>query len=135
MSPGRPIVSNLTEEQLAKAYVVERTIENTHLYLLEGRVHADFSDDELTAMWVEVLRELADTGFSQDTLKRELLDLESELGLRCMAIPFDQVQPQLALFSQHVEQRRREGRPNPHDCPEYRADLADLRERLSRPKH
>jgi hypothetical protein len=86
-------------------------------------------------MWIEVLRELADTGFSQDSLKRELLDLESELGLRRIPIPFDQVQPELALFSAQVERRRREGRPGPHDCPEYRAELADLRERLSRPKH
>jgi len=135
MSPGRTIMSTLTEKQLAQAYVVERTIENTHWYLLEGRVYADCSDDQLPDTWVAVLRELAETGFSQDSLKRELLDIESELGLRRIPIPFDQVQPELALFSKHVEQRRREGRPNPRDCPEYRAELADLRERLSQPKH
>jgi len=135
MSPGRQSMSSLTEKQLAKAYVAEKTIENTHLYLLEGRVYADCSDEELPDMWVGVLREHAKTGFSQDSLKRVLLAIESELGLRRIPTPYDQVQPELALFSKHVEERRREGRPGPRDCPEYRADLADLRKRLSRPKH
>jgi hypothetical protein len=128
-------MSRLTEKQLAKAFVVEKTIENTHRYLLEGREHADWSDDQLTDIWAGVLRELADTDFSQDSLKAELLDLESELGLRRIALPFDQVHPELALFSKHVERRRREGRPEPADSAEARAELADLRERLSQPKH
>ena len=128
-------MSRLTERQLAKAYVVEKTIENTHRYLLEGRHYAEFSDDEVTGLWVGALRDLAATGFSQDSLKAELLDIESELGLRGLEMPLDRVQPELALFAKHVERRRREGRPDPADCPEARAELADLRARLSRPKH
>lgn len=128
-------MSRLTEKQLAKAFVVEKTIENTHCYLLDGRRYAEFSDDELTSEWIEMLRDLARTDFSQDRHKLALLDLESELGLRGIAIPFDQVQPELALFAEHVQRRRREGRPDPADCPEARVELADLRRRLSRPKH
>jgi hypothetical protein len=125
----------MTEKQLAKAYLVERTIENTHCYLLEGRHYADCNDEELTDLWVITLRDLASTDFSQDFPKAAILDIESELGLRRIAIPFDRVQPELALFTKHVERRRREGRPEPSDCPEFRAELADLHERLSRPKH
>jgi hypothetical protein len=128
-------MSPLTERQLAKAYVVEKTIENTHRYLLEGRQYAEFSDDEVIDLWIGAFRDLAATGFSQDPLKAELLDIESELGLRGIGMPFDQVQPELALFSKHLERRRREGRLDPADCPEARAELADLRVRLSRPKH
>ena len=135
MSPGRAIMGSMTEKQLAKAYVVERTIENTHCYLLEGRQYADFSDEELTDAWVITLRDLASTNFTQEFQWAAIRDIESELGLRRIPIPFDQVQPELALFSKHVEQQRREGRPNPRDCPEYRAELADLRERLNQPKH
>ena len=135
MSPGKTSMTRMTEKQLAKAFVVEQTIANTHRYLLEGRHHADCSDDEVTDLWVAVLRELAATGFSQDSIKNVILDVESELGLRGLEMPFDQVQPELALFSQYVQRRRREGRPDLADCPEFRAELADLRERLSRPKH
>ena len=135
MSPGRTSMSTLTEKQLAQAYVVERTIENTHWYLLEGRVYADCSDDQLPDTWVAVLRELAETGFSQDSLKRVLLDIESELGLRRIAIPVDRAQPELALFANHIERERREGQPDWRSSREYRAELADLRNRLSRPKN
>ncbi|HEY2870788.1 MAG TPA: hypothetical protein VGJ56_02655 [Reyranella sp.] len=128
-------MGNLTERQLAKAYVVERTIENTRLYLLEGRQYVDCTDEEVTGLWVGTFRDLAGTNFSQELQRVAILDIESELGLRRIAIPFDQVQPELALFSKHVERRRREGRPGPSDCPECRAELADLHERLSRPKH
>ena len=128
-------MSNLTERQLAKAYVVEKTIENTRHYLLGGRRYAAFSDDELTDEWIAMLRDLAGTDFSQRRHKLALLDIQSELGLRSIGIPFDQVQPELVLLSEHVERRRREGRPDPADCPEARAERADLRVRLSRQKH
>jgi len=135
MSPGRTSMSTLTEKQLAKAYVVERTIENTHCYLLEGRQYADFSDEELTDAWVITLRDLASTNFTQEFQWAAIRDIESELGLRRIAIPVDRAQPELALFANHIERERREGQPDWRSSREYRAELADLRNRLSRPKN
>jgi hypothetical protein len=128
-------MSRMTERQLAKAYVAEKTLEHTHRYLLEGRHYADCSDEEVTDLWVVTFRDLAGTNFSQELQRAAILDIESELGLRRIEMPLDQVQPELALFSKYVERRRRESRPDPADCAEFRAELADLRERLSRPKH
>jgi hypothetical protein len=128
-------MSRLTERQLTKAYVVERTIENTHRYLLEGRQYADLGDDELIDAWIGTLRDLAGTDFSQELQQAAVLDIESELALRHIEMPMDRIQPELALFVKHVERRRRDGRPDPADCAKFRAELADLRARLSRPKH
>jgi hypothetical protein len=128
-------MSSLTESQLATAYVVERTIEDTHCYLLEGRQYAELSDEELADAWVMTLRDLASTGFTQEAQWGAIRDIESELGLRRIAIPLDRAEPELALFVKHIERERRKGRPDWRKNADYCAELAELRERLARPKH
>ena len=135
MSPERTIMSSLNATQLAKAYIAEKKLERTYHYLLDGRHYADCSDEELTDHWVGTLRDLAGTAFSQELQWAAILDIESEMGLRRIELPLDQVQPELALFVRYVERRRRDGQPDPADCADHRAELADLRERLARPKH
>jgi hypothetical protein len=128
-------MSNLTTDQLAEAYIAEQTLEHTRRYILEGRHYADCSDEEVSSLWVVTLRDLASTNFSQEFQWAALLDIEAELGLRRIAKPVDQVQPELALFAKHIEGLEPHGPADLAACAEVRAELADLRERLNRPKH
>lgn len=128
-------MSRMTTNQLAEAYIAEQTLEHTRRYILEGRRYAEFSDEEVSSLWVATLRDLASTNFSQEFQWAALLDIEAELGLRKIAKPVDQVQPELALFAKYIERLERQGPPDLADCAEVRAELADLSERLSRPKH
>lgn len=128
-------MSNMSQQQLAKAYIVDKTIENTHHYLIEGRQYADLADEVLADLWVATFRELAAAGFIGDLKRFALLDIESELGLRRLEIPMRRVEPELALFMDYLERRRREGRPDPNNSEEHRAELAALHARLQRPKH
>ena len=128
-------MSRMTTEQLAEAYIAEQTLEHTRRYILDGRHYADCSDEEVRGFWVLMLRDLASTDFNQELHWAAILDIEAELGLRRIAKPVDRVQPELALLAKHIEALEREGPPDPAACAEVRAELADLRERLSRPKH
>ncbi len=135
MSSGRTIMSSINRSQLLEAYIAEKTIERTRRYLAEGRHSADLTDEELTDAWVGTFRDLAGTNFSRDLQWAGILDIESELRLRRIETPVDRVQPELALLTRWIERQQCEGSPHPVDCPEVRAELADLRQRLSRPKH
>ena len=128
-------MSRMDPNQLAEAYIAEKRLEHTQRYLLEGRQYADCSDEELTGIWVGTLRDLAGTDFSQELQWAAILNIESELGLRGIERPIEQVQPELALFARHVERQQRDDQPDPAHCAEVRAELAELRERLGRPKH
>ena len=135
MSPGRTIMSRIDSNQLADAYIAEKKLDHTRRYVLEGRHYADCSDDELADLWVATLCDLAATDFSQELQWAALLDIESEMGLRRIEAPLDRVQSELALLARHVERWQGEGQPDPADCAEIRAELAELRERLGQPKH
>lgn len=125
----------MSRRQLADAYIVERTIENTYHYLIDGRQYADVDDKALADLWVATFRELAAAGFICDLKWFALLDIEAELGLRRLEAPMRRVEPEMTLFMQYVERRRREGRPDPNNSEEHRAELAALHARLQRPKH
>ena len=125
----------MDNKQLAEAYLADKTIERTHRYLVDGREYADLSDDELIEYWVWMFRELAVTAFTQDHFWASLADLESELSLRGIEKPKEQVRPELALLAEHIERRWREHRLDPSGCAKAQAELAEFRERLSQPKH
>jgi hypothetical protein len=125
----------MTRRQLIQAYIVEQEIERTRRYLIDGREFADYSDEALTEHFIWTFRDVAATGPGNAFGWSRLLDLKCEFDLRRTKLPLHAVAAEYARYREHLERRWREGRHDPAACEHCRAELAELRERLSRPKN
>jgi hypothetical protein len=126
-------MSSMNATQLAEAYIAEKSIERTRRYVADGRRFEFCTADALEAHFVKTYREvvLLDDDRSWD----EVMDLQSEFDLRHIKTPMHLVAADFALFKARLERLQRVGPRDPVAWHEVRAELADLRERLARPKH
>ena len=125
----------MTRRELIQAHYVETTIERTRRYLLGGRRFAALSEEGLTKHWVDTFLAFAVTDFVVGQFWDTLLDLKCEFHLRRLELPMRAVAAEHAAYRKHLQRRWRESRHDSATCEHCRAELAALRERLSRPKH
>ena len=133
MSPGRTSMSSMDVEQLAEAYLAEKSIERTRRYEADGRRFEFNTADALEAHFVKTYHELV--LLDDDRSWDEVMDLQSEFELRRLKTPMHLVAADFALFKARLEQLQCSGPPDPVALQDVRAELAELRERLGRPKH
>ena len=111
----------------------EKAIERTRRYVAKGRRFEFCTADGLEVHFVQTYRELV--ARDDDRCWDEIMDLQCEFDLRRVKAPIHLVAADFALFKARLERLQHVGPYDPIAWQEVRAELAELRERLSRPKH
>jgi hypothetical protein len=123
----------MTIEELAHAYIAEKTLEGIRDYMVRGRCFANLTEEALNAQWVEAYR--AACTLEDEKSWGELLDLQCEFDLRGIKPPMDLLAAEADLFTESFERLMSESPPDPKAVEEAEAEIAALCERLRRPKN
>ena len=101
-------------EATVDALIKSDQMESTARYLRSGRRFANLETEEIKQRWTEALRTFLTSYGSVSP--REMDDLGSELGLRTVALPCENVSDEAAAVARRIEH---------DDDPETRARIRD----------
>jgi hypothetical protein len=101
-------------EAIVDALIKSDQMESTARYLRSGRRFANLETEEIKQRWTEAVRTFLTSYGSVSP--REMDDLGSELGLRTVALPCENVSDEAAAVARRIEH---------DDDPEARARIRD----------
>jgi hypothetical protein len=101
-------------EAIVDALIKSDQMESTARYLRSGRRFANLETEEIKQRWTEAVRTFLTSYGSVSS--REMDDLGSELGLRTVALPCENVSDEAAAVARRIEH---------DDDPETRARIRD----------
>jgi hypothetical protein len=101
-------------EAIVDALIKSDQLESTARYLRSGRRFANLETEEIKQRWTEAARTFLTSYGSVSP--REMDDLGSELGLRTVALPCENVSDEVAAVARRIEH---------NDDPETRARIRD----------
>ena len=101
-------------EAIVDALIKSDQMESTARYLRSGRRFANLETEEIKKRWTEAARTFLTSYGSVSS--REMDDLGSELGLRTVALPYENVSDEAAAVARRIEH---------DDDPETRARIRD----------
>lgn len=116
----------MTDEQTILAWIKSAEMDRSADYLLRGRLHAEVPEKALIERWTAAAKAMCLEPWSEDRRLAES-DLKSELELRGLDAPFQDLQVELELFSQRFrEATERLRRENPASLARLEAKLAAM---------
>ena len=116
----------MTVKDDVETFLVDREMERTRRYVHEGRRFKSVTDDDLRAKWIAGVKERFANPLHPELGKREE-DLQAEMGIRGLTLPYDKVENEAEAFIKFVSDAGKRLATDPKRMAEANEELqADI---------